>query len=264
MASEETCGLRVESMSSMWLHIGHVLSDTTPGRRAAARYPRQAAWVGQRFDASSRRGLPLTGLMLVAIAGFSAFVALTEDVVVPDGLAAQDPTVHAWAMSQRTGLLTAVMKPATWLGSNLVLVPVLVVVVVLLTRARRSWRPGAQVALTYGAAVVAHFLIARQVQRARPPVADWLTSASGWSYPSGHATQVTALGVAVLLVLWPQGSRRVRLTSAGVTSTAVVLVCLSRVYLGVHWLTDVLGGLTMSITLACLVAVAGILVESPQ
>ena len=230
-----------------------------PDRPTAARFPRQVAWVGRRLDSSCSRGLTLTCIFAAAAACVWTFAGLTHDVVTHDGLAVADPSVHAWVLGHRAGWLTVVMRTGTWVGSNVVLLPVLVVSAALLRRSRHSWRPGAQVALVYGAAVLGHVLVAAAVHRARPPAADWLATPTGSSYPSGHTMQITALCGAMILALYPVASRRFRVAATGVAVTAVILVGTSRVYLGVHWMTDVLGGLALSSALVCVVAATGLL-----
>lgn len=78
--------------------------------------------------------------------------------------------------------------------------------------------------------------------RARPVWPDPITLAAGYSFPSGHATSAALLAGCVLVLLRPgltPGARR-RLTAASVG--AALLVGLDRLLLGVHFLTDVLGG----------------------
>ena len=234
-------------------HAGTTPIEANSSRSVAVRFPRQIAWVGRRLDSSCPRGLALTLVLAVAATAAWTFAGLTHDVIAHEGLASADATVHAWVLGHRTGWLDLAMRTGTWAGSNLVLLPVLVVSVALLRRSRHSWLPGLQVALTYGAAVLCHILVTAAVQRPRPPEAGWLASATGSSYPSGHTMQITALCGAMIIVLGPHASRLFRIAATGVAVTLVLVVGTSRVYLGVHWLTDVLGGLTLSIALVCLV-----------
>lgn len=241
------------SPADLWVRAGRRLADSRPGRWVTERFPVQVAFLGRRLDPFRPAGLPATCVLVVAAVSAWTFGGITQDVVAHDELALRDPSVHAWVLDHRTGWLDPVMQTVTWAGSNVVLLPALVAAVALLRRWRGSWWPGLQVALTYGAAVLAHAVVADSVQRPRPPASDWLAAASGWSYPSGHTAQVTAFCGALLLVLLPGASRRLRSVASVVALAAVVLVGASRVYLGLHWLTDVLGGATMSLAVVGLV-----------
>ena len=85
-------------------------------------------------------------------------------------------------------------------------------------------------------------LIAYTVDRHRPARPDWAAAASGPAYPSGHTTAsaVVAALICVAAARAGQGRKRVALQAAALCWA--VLVGLTRIYLGVHWPTDVLAG----------------------
>ncbi len=94
------------------------------------------------------------------------------------------------------------------------------------------------------------------VGRPRPPV-DQLVAASHSSFPSGHATVSAAFGVALLVVFVARRpARTAAIASVTGTLLLVVWVALSRVYLGVHYPTDVVGGMLLGATWSLLVGLS--------
>jgi undecaprenyl-diphosphatase len=88
------------------------------------------------------------------------------------------------------------------------------------------------------------------VQRARPVVSDPVSHAPGYSFPSGHAANAAAAATVLLLLLWPvlrPVGRRVALV---VGSLVVIITALDRVYLGVHFPSDVVAGILFGVGLA--------------
>jgi undecaprenyl-diphosphatase len=75
----------------------------------------------------------------------------------------------------------------------------------------------------------------------RPPYADWQTHASGWSFPSGHTTTGALTAGLVILAICVRAPRG-RLVLCLTVACWGAGVGLTRVYLGVHWSSDVLGG----------------------
>ena len=110
---------------------------------------------------------------------------------------------------------------------------------------------GKKIAVTIGLSIlVLTFLvpvIKNSVERPRPlvPQADFLLAADKeYAFPSGHAT-IVAAGVAVVLALYRGSARRTFISI--ILSFEVVLVCVSRVYVGAHYPLDVLGGILLGI-----------------
>jgi undecaprenyl-diphosphatase len=209
-----------------------------------------------RFEPTRPTGLGLTAAVTVAVAATWIFLGISQDVVAHEEIALLDPRVHAWMLAHRAGALTAFFRGVTWLGASVVTLPALAAAAIFLVLRRRSWVPVLDIAVVYGAAVILHAVVAQLVHRPRPPAADWLSPARGWSFPSGHTTQaVAAWGILALLLTVGVGART-RVLIAGAAGTVAVLVGVSRVYLGVHWLTDVLAAAAMSVAMLALWAIA--------
>jgi undecaprenyl-diphosphatase len=145
---------------------------------------------------------------------------------------------------QRSHTLIQTARVITWAGSGFVLVPLAAVYCLLLGRAG-LWREAAAVAVTLGGAMLISDVTKTLTARARPSV-EHLQAVTGSSFPSGHATQASAFWLSLVLAL-----RATRVTSvarrvAGVFAATLVLgVAWSRVYLGVHYPSDVVAGVIL-------------------
>ena len=133
------------------------------------------------------------------------------------------------------------MRVLTHLGATDVALPLVLLVAVLLYRA--GDRP-AMVALSgaYAATQAIVTLVKVVVERARPDSAEALSHAGGYAFPSGHsATAVVVYGALALIAARHGGARARAAAIAGAVGLAV-LVGITRVYLGVHFPSDVLAG----------------------
>jgi undecaprenyl-diphosphatase len=140
------------------------------------------------------------------------------------------------------------MPALTWLGSLAVLLPVTALAALALCRGRNRRAAGFLMLALLGASALSH-LVKLAVMRPRPDLLPvWTAMPTDWSYPSAHAMQITALAVAVVFVV----ARRRALWILPLGS-AVLLVGLSRIYLQVHFPSDVLVG-----TLAAALWVGGL------
>jgi undecaprenyl-diphosphatase len=186
------------------------------------------------------------------------FGGLTQDVLARDRITRLDQRVQTYLLANRTPWLTAAMEASTWLGSTLVLVPVLVVASVFLLWTRRDLRTTFHLWLALGGAVILYESFKSGVGRARPPAAQMIVHAGGYAYPSGHATQATVVwGLLAFLLATgrPRPAPRTQALILVTAATVILLVGATRIYLGVHWLTDVLGGYALgAVWLALLLA----------
>jgi len=182
------------------------------------------------------------GLVVIASAAAGAG-QLMEDVTDGDGVAVLDHPVAAFVAAHRTGTLTAVMRMASSAGGPAVLGVVTVAVGVMLGILWHRWAPVLVAGVTVAGNGVLTLALKQAIARPRPPLSGALAAADGYAFPSGHAAAAAAaFGVLAFLCAGPLRARAARVTMWAGAAMLTALVGISRVYLGVHWTTDVLGG----------------------
>ncbi len=218
------------------------------------RFARQLGWVRRRLDPASPRGFALSlTVALGALAAWS-FGGLTQDVVSHDEMALFDPRAEAFVLAHRMGWLTVAMKDLTWLGSTVVIVPIAIVIGAYYVFRRRDWRPYALMASAIAGAIIWYDVVKGGVGRARPPTSDWIGHYSGHAFPSGHAAQTIAFYAVAATVLSAGRPVKTRVLLWLGAAVITLVVGASRVYLGAHWLTDVVGGYALGATWVCILA----------
>ncbi len=214
------------------------------------RYLRPLLALGRRLQPQARfvwdrltpggLGLELTTLLAVLSVSLFVLIAYWSVIVGDPGPTPGDQTAADIADSIRAGWLTDVAKAITDLGSGWVVLPLAAVAGVALAL-RRRW---IELAVLIGGVAIIAFMpgaIKGWTERPRPQGGE--VSAPGYSFPSGHAARATLytwLAVTLALRVVPGLTRRSLVIAAGIALT--VLIGLTRVYLGVHWLSDVSAG----------------------
>lgn len=179
----------------------------------------------------------------IAVGSLVAFVLLTLIVTGQDGAALfGDQDLNAWSADHRPPVTLALARGVTYMGTGVVPYVLAALAGVVLGRtARQRILFALGCAGCLAAAQAVRYGVMSLVARPRPATTEWATHASGWSFPSGHTTtSAIAGGLLVLAVLAraPRGGKPL----AALIGCWAFLVGLTRVYLGVHWLSDVLGG----------------------
>lgn len=185
----------------------------------------------------------VTGIAFAVIAASGLGIAkLVDDVFGSDGATRVDPKITNYVVDHRTPALTTMARGVTHLADPLPVTIVAVISVVALL-ARRRRRLAAFVALSMAGAALATSLGKLVVDRPRPSDTIWLTRASGAAFPSGHATQSVACWCALAVCAAMLTHRRsLRLAWIALGVVVALAVGASRVYLGVHWTSDVVCG----------------------
>ncbi|MBH8614403.1 phosphatase PAP2 family protein [Pseudomonas mohnii] len=185
------------------------------------------------------RTLALSAVLLVGAAWL--FFGILEDVVTGDPLLLADSAIYHALQDLRTAPGDAVMIAITELGDTTVVVAVTIVVLLWLMW-KRAWRTATYWLVAIAGASALNTVIKAALHRARP---DELLY-SGWgafSFPSGHSTVNVVLYGFLAFLIAREIRPAWRLVVALGAATLIFLIAFSRLYLGAHWFSDVLGGL---------------------
>jgi undecaprenyl-diphosphatase len=151
-------------------------------------------------------------------------------------------------------ILDAVMGTLTTLGSTIVVVPLFVAALVLLIW-RRHRREALFLTISMAGSLVLNQSLKLIFQRPRPQLA-WAQVQPEYSFPSGHAMNSIVFYVAVALIVWVLWGRRAGLIATVLAIVLALLIGTSRIYLGYHYFTDVVGGLLAGAAWLIIVAAA--------
>lgn len=196
-----------------------------------------------------RRRLLVPAVLLAA--GVAVFALLAMWVVAGRSMpvGGVDSDVHRWVLAHRgTSLVDVAAFVTTW-GSSLVVLPLVFLGAVALStgRARRRFARAVTMLGVLAAGQLLRVGASYLVARARPPAGDWAVPASGYAFPSGHTNNAALAATLLAWMITRRLHRRwARTLVWAVAVTAALAVGLTRIYLGVHWPSDVLGSWALS------------------
>ena len=223
--------------------VAERIGSSEPLRRLHQHSPRVWEFLIRRFKSGEYLGLHLTLGLIVSMAAIWLFAGVTEDVINRDPLTQLDIGLLEWLHSHSTPGGVQLFLAISWLGSPLVMTTIGLMVAARLAL-RRSWLLFWGWVAAFAGAGALDTLLKHIIRRPRPPYAAALLHDSSFSFPSGHAMgSLIGYGIFVylLVTLWPQ-RRRVRLVIYSFASLLILAIGISRLYLGVHYFSDVVGG----------------------
>lgn len=214
--------------------------------RFRQKHPRVVSFVSGRFDTRYFIGLPLTLMVLAGAVNISLLSNLTESVMESEWVVTVDEKFTTMLFAMRSAWLSQVLYAFTALGDQLA-VFIIGGVVTLILLLRRKWvslfafwlaMGGVGLSVRYGKMIIS---------RERPAdVAYYVVD--HFSFPSGHATTVTAMfGMLAYFLYRHLDEPWQRKLVIWVAVLLIVVVSFSRIYLGVHFLSDVLAGFLLGL-----------------
>ena len=204
------------------------------------------AFLRARVSRQGYLGLHLTvgalALMLAAV----LFGNIAEDVVTLDAITLLDAQVSQWFHVHARPPLTTLMLGVTYLHSALGIIALSGVLAIYWVRIK-AWNWLLVLFLTVPLGMLLNVLLKNIFQRARPSFEQPLLTLTTYSFPSGHTAAATLFyGVLAAYLCCRLASWRWRVVVVALAALLVALVGLSRIYLGVHYLSDVVAAIAAS------------------
>lgn len=180
---------------------------------------------------------------LVIFVAAVVFLALLEDVLGGSMMALDQTAYHVIVEGMRQDWLTPIMESVSELATPVVLLVMLLVVAAFAPGRRPGWCAGLNLVLV----VALNLLLKQVVQRPRPD-GFRLVAETGYSFPSGHSMVAMAFYGLLLWMVWNYERDRVQRWAFSLGfALIIVAVGFSRIYLGVHYASDVIAGFCVSL-----------------
>jgi undecaprenyl-diphosphatase len=235
-------------------YLDHILGRISGW--AKTRNSRSLHRFGRAVSPENPRSLLIIFFLAVLVLALIAFVVLVSGMVARDAIPNADVSVFNLMREIRNAPADELMIPLTMLGDGVVLTAMMATIVGWLVW-RRAWRAAIASTMIFLAGKLFAVLLKYGIQRPRPLEA--YAGSEVFSFPSGHAT-MAAITFGVLAVLASHAMNRwSRSLVYAICGLIVITIAYSRIYLGVHWLSDVLGGVMFG---GVMVAAFGVAIEA--
>lgn len=202
---------------------------------------RVAQWLARTFDPAHPRSAGMLVAALLWLISVPAFLHVAGQTAPDAPMALADQSLQFLVSGLRTAWVDRAMVFVTMLGDGVVMTAATLVVTVYLLW-RRAWGAAAGLLIAVGGTALFVTLFKLVFHRLRP-LELLYAGADSFSFPSGHAAVNTVLvGVVVVLAMHDR-SRGLQALTVSLSAAYVTLIAFSRVYLGAHWMSDVMAGL---------------------
>lgn len=231
-----------DDLARAYRHSVETLADQPSMKRWRSRHPKLTSYAGRRLSLKDFTGLPLTVIAAALVYTIALFFEIAAEYLEHDPLVAVDVRIANLLYSLRSdGLLRFSYFITISAEAGVVIVLALGLTALLWYRRQRIFV--LSLWLTLITAEGTMFVAKHLFQRARPDILLRAVSEDSFSFPSGHATTAAAFyGFIAYLVIRSSKSWKMRISAAASAAVIALFVDFSRLYLGVHYLSDVLAG----------------------
>jgi membrane protein DedA with SNARE-associated domain len=222
------------------------------GRQPSGRFTRVKGWVAFFLDSRRPESQIVLVLTLLLFGSSWLFLGIMEDVITSDPLVGADATIFHWLQGLRTSPVDHLMVGITELGGASVLWVVALTILGWLL-VRRCWRTAGYWVITTAFAQILVKLLKWTIGRPRP--LSLYSGVEQYAFPSGHATSSMVIYGFLAFLIARRQPPLIRTFIAAITVVGIALIGFSRLYLGAHWLSDVLAGWSFGLAWIALMAI---------
>ena len=212
-------------------------------QKVVARYPRFFGFFKKRLTPDERFGLHLTVGALITIIFIFIFFGVVQDVIGREPLIAADLRIINLIQIFQTPLLSKIMLLITYLGNWQIICLGIIFVGAYLIFVKRFYYLLALL-VSVGGGEIFVWLVKHIIARPRPPLINALVREDGFSFPSGHMFVAISFYGLITYFIWHRKKNFwIRTADLIIGLIIIAAIGLSRVYLGVHWPSDVLASI---------------------
>lgn len=234
-------------LKSIIASVGRAIINDPGVRRFIERHPRLSYFIRRRFTPDEKFGLYLTAGSALTVFFLYLFFGLARDVIGQQSIIQADLRIINLLQLFRDPITNEFMLLITYLGKWQIVIPaVCAVSTILLLFKRRHYFLALIVSVGGGELFV--WITKNIIERTRPPLINALSPEMSYSFPSGHAFVAIAFyGFLGYILFRESRSKLMKAFSVLIIFSIIVLIGFSRIYLGVHWPSDVLASYTAAV-----------------
>lgn len=181
--------------------------------------------------------------MLILAISLFVFIFLLINVLL-NNISDFDTSIYNLIMSLRSDFMTFIMKAITRFGDAEILILITIICLIFL----RNKKIGGGIAINLASVGFINYVLKKIIQRPRPPLEFRMVEESSFSFPSGHAMASMAFyGLIIYFINKDMKNEKLKKIISISLSILIFLIGISRIYLGVHYASDVIAGFAISI-----------------
>lgn len=181
--------------------------------------------------------------MLILAISLSVFIFLLINVLL-NNISSFDISIYNVIMSLKSDFMTFIMKAITRFGDAETLILIAIICLIFI----RNKKIGGSIAINLASVGLINYILKNIIQRPRPPLEFRMVEETSFSFPSGHAMASMAFyGFIIYFINKNMKNNKLKNVICIILSVLIFLIGMSRIYLGVHYASDVIAGFAISI-----------------